>query len=138
MFNKVLVPVDVTMKKDTEKLLNTVKILTAGWTFEIHVATVVPMVSMPIVGSYFDKDFETESSAAAAKELASAVSGANIDAKKHVLAGTVYDAVIHLASKLDVDLIVIGAHQPELRHYLLGSNASRVVRHSKSSVLVLR
>ena len=138
MFNKVLVPVDVTMKKDTEKLLNTVKILTAGWTCEIHVATVVPMVSMPIVGSYFDKDFETESSAAAAKELASAVSGANIDATSHVLAGTVYDAVIHLASKLDVDLIVIGAHQPELRHYLLGSNASRMVRHSKSSVLVLR
>jgi nucleotide-binding universal stress UspA family protein len=93
---------------------------------------------MTIVGSYFDKDFESESSAAAAKDLASAVSDANIDAKKHVLAGAVYDAVIHLASKLDVDLIVIGAHQPELRHYLLGSNASRVVRHSKSSVLVLR
>ena len=61
MFNKVLVPVDVTMKKDTEKLLNTAKILTARWTCEIHVATIVPMVSMPIVGSYFDKDFETES-----------------------------------------------------------------------------
>ena len=55
MFNKVLVPVDVTMKKDTEKLLNAAKILTAGWTCEIHVATIVPMVSMPIVGSYFDQ-----------------------------------------------------------------------------------
>ena len=43
MFNKVLVPVDVTMKKDTEKLLNAAKILTAGWTCEIHVATIVPM-----------------------------------------------------------------------------------------------
>lgn len=62
MFNKVLIPIDVAVKKDTEKLLNATKILTAGWTCEIHVATVVQMVSMPIVGSYFDKGFETECS----------------------------------------------------------------------------
>ena len=51
MFNKILIPVDVTVQKDTAKLLNAAKILTAGWACEIHVATVVPMVSMPIVGS---------------------------------------------------------------------------------------
>ena len=138
MFKKVLIPVDVTVKEDAQKLLKAAKSLTAGWACEIHVATVVPTVSMPIVGSYFDKDFEAKSSAAAAQELASTVSGADIDAYEHVLAGTVYDAVIDKASKLGVDLILIGAHQPDLRDYLLGSNAARVVRHSKSSVLVLR
>lgn len=138
MFKKVLIPVDVTVKEDAQKLLKAAKSLTAGWACEIHVATVVPTVSMPIVGSYFDKDFEAKSSAAAAQELASTVSDADIDAYEHVLAGTVYDAVIDKASKLGVDLILIGAHQPDLRDYLLGSNAARVVRHSKSSVLVLR
>ena len=138
MFKKVLIPVDVTVAEDTQKLLKAAITLTAGWKCEIHVATVVPTVSMPIVGSYFDKDFEAESKAAAAKELALAVSDASIDAQQHVLAGTVYDTVIDIASKLDMDLILIGAHQPELRDYLLGSNAARVVRHSKCSVLVLR
>lgn len=138
MFKKVLIPVDVSVKEDTQKLLKAAKTLTAGWACEIHVATVVPTVSMPIVGSYFDKDFEAESNAAAARELSLAVSAANIDARKHILAGTVYDAVIGTASKLDADLILIGAHQPGLRDYLLGTNAARVVRHSTSSVLVLR
>lgn len=138
MFKKVLIPVDVTARADTQKLLKAAKTLTDGWACEIHVATVVPTVSMPIVGSYFDKDFEAESAAAAAKELTSAVADANIDAREHVFTGTVYDTVINMASKLDADLIVIGAHQPEVRDYLLGSNAARVVRHSKCSVLVLR
>ena len=40
--------------------------------------------------------------------------------------------------ELDSDLIVIGAHRPELRDYLLGPNAGRVVRHAKQSVLVVR
>lgn len=138
MFKKILVPVDVTVAEDARNLLQSAKTLTEGWDCEIHVITVVPTVSMPIVGSYFGKDFERESNAAAGKELALAVSDANIDAREHVLAGTVYDTVIAIASKLDVDLILIGAHQPELRDYLLGSNAARVVRHSKCSVLVLR
>lgn len=138
MFKRILVPVDVTVAEDAQKLLRSAKTLTAGWDCEIHVVTVVPTVSMPIVGSYFDKDFEKESNAAAAKELATAVNDTGLNAAQHVLTGTVYDAVIAKASKLNADLILIGAHQPDLRDYLLGSNAARVVRHSSSSVLVLR
>ena len=138
MFKRVLIPVDVTVAEDAKKLLEAAKKLTANWECELHVATVVPTVSMPIVGSYFDKDFEAESNAAASKELTEAISDAGIKAQQHVLTGTVYDAVIEKASGLDTDLILIGSHQPDLRDYLLGSNAARVVRHSRCSVLVLR
>ena len=89
-------------------------------------------------GSYFDEDVVDEGRKAVIETLAQALESEGLAAKQHVLSGTVYDRVIGLASKLDADLIVIGAHQPELRDYLLGSNAARVVRHSNRSVLVIR
>jgi len=138
MFKKILVPVEVAVKEDTRKLLQATKTLSEGWACERHVVTVTPNVGMAIVGSYFDEDFEAQGRNAAAEQLASAVAEVGLDATQHVLSGTVYDRVIELASTLDADLIVIGAHQPELRDYLLGSNAARVVRHSNRSVLVLR
>ena len=138
MFKKILVPVDVSVEGDTRKLLQKTKTLTQGWDCEIHVLTVIPNVGMPIVGSYFDEDVVDEGRKAVIETLAQALESEGLAAKQHVLSGTVYDRVIGLASKLDADLIVIGAHQPELRDYLLGSNAARVVRHSNRSVLVIR
>lgn len=138
MFKKILIPVDVAVPEDTQKLLSAAKTLTEGWSCDIHIVTVVSTVTMPIVGSFFDKNFEAESFAAAEKELAAAVAQSGLEGHQHVLSGTVYDSVISQASKLQADLIIIGAHQPELSDYLLGPNAARVVRHSKQSVLVLR
>jgi nucleotide-binding universal stress UspA family protein len=45
---------------------------------------------------------------------------------------------MRLADKLGCDAIVMAAHRPELRDYLLGPNAARVVRHANQSVLVVR
>jgi nucleotide-binding universal stress UspA family protein len=33
---------------------------------------------------------------------------------------------------------VIGSHRPSMAIYLIGSNAARIVRHAKCSVLVVR
>ena len=49
---------------------------------------------------------------------------------------TMAPLVARLAS--DDDLIVIGAHKPDFKDYLLGPNAARVVRHSHCSVHVVR
>lgn len=39
---------------------------------------------------------------------------------------------------LGADLIVMASQRPELKDYLLGPNAARVVRHAEQSVLVVR
>ncbi|WP_108259528.1 universal stress protein [Mangrovicoccus ximenensis] len=93
---------------------------------------------MAIVGAQLGKEFESKSLEAARAELSRALEAAGLEAQLHVLEGTVYDKVIRLAEELDVDLIMVGAHRPELKEYLLGSNASRLLRHSRKSVLVLR
>jgi nucleotide-binding universal stress UspA family protein len=43
-----------------------------------------------------------------------------------------------LAEKAGADLVVVGSHRPAMKDYLLGTNAARVVRHARCSVLVAR
>jgi len=138
MFKKVMIPVDVSVPQETQKLLSAAKTLTEGWDCTLDIVTVIPSVGMPIVGSYFDEQFEAQSTKAATEELGKAVAASGLHAKQHVASGRIYDTVISKARELNADLIVLGAHQPDLKDYLLGSNAARIVRHATQSVMVLR
>ena len=138
MFRSVLVPVDVTVPSDMKRLLAAAQDLVGKWEATVHVVSVVPDTGMAIVSAQFGADFEAQARAHAQHEVATALSEAGLGATVHILSGTVYDQVIRLADSLDVDLILVGAHRPELKDYLLGSNAARMLRHSKKSVLVLR
>ncbi len=138
MFKTVLIAVDVSVPEDTARLLRAAADLSEGWGADLHVVSVVPTVGMPIVGSFFGEDFERESQAAAADLLETAVEKAELTAAQHIATGRVYDCIIEKADDIGADLILVGAHQPEVSDFLLGSNAARVVRHSKASVLVLR
>jgi nucleotide-binding universal stress UspA family protein len=52
--------------------------------------------------------------------------------------GSVYGEVLAEAEAIGADLVVVGSHRPSMATYLLGSNASTIVRHARSSVLVVR
>ena len=51
---------------------------------------------------------------------------------------SIYAEILGIGEEAGVDLIVVGSHRPAMKDYLLGTNASRVVRHAKCSVLVAR
>ncbi|MFP7571086.1 universal stress protein [Marivita sp. S2033] len=138
MFDILLVPVDISLPDEAQKLLKNAKVFADKWDSDVHVVSVIPNVGMPIVGSYMEDGFEEKAKSEAESELSRQIETSGITAKSYVLKGTVYDRVIALANSLNVDLIMIGAHQPQLKDYLLGSNAARLVRHSAKSVLVLR
>jgi nucleotide-binding universal stress UspA family protein len=55
-----------------------------------------------------------------------------------VTMGSVYGDVLAEAENTATDLIVVGSHRPSMATYLIGSNAARIVRHAKCSVLVVR
>ena len=61
-----------------------------------------------------------------------------ISVQGHVAHGTIYDEIMKAANALKCDLIVMASHRPELKDYLLGPNAARVVRHARQSVFVVR
>ena len=56
----------------------------------------------------------------------------------HVATGRVYRGVLDVAEQVGADLIVMASHRPEMKDFLIGENAERVVRHARCSVLVVR
>jgi nucleotide-binding universal stress UspA family protein len=51
---------------------------------------------------------------------------------------TIYGEILRVAEEAQSDMIVVGSHRPAMKDYLLGTNAGRVVRHARCSVLVAR
>ena len=139
MARTILLPVDLTDDKTWRRALaEALEMLQGG---KLHVVTVMPDFGMSMVGSYFRKDYERDALRAVGAALTAWVEAnvpEEVDVHPHVLHGSIYDEILRAADKLAVDLIVIGSHRPELKDYLLGPNAARVVRHARQSVYVVR
>jgi nucleotide-binding universal stress UspA family protein len=62
----------------------------------------------------------------------------DIDVATLVGTGSIPGGIIDAAERTGADLIVLASHKPALKDYLLGANASRVVRTAPCSVFVVR
>lgn len=141
MFKKILAPIDLDHTSVNEVLLSSAEEMAKLYNAELHVITVIPNYSMSIVGSFFPKEHEKQALEAAKAALKEALSNRTAPAgglKGHVAHGTIYDEITKAADKLDCDLIIMASNRPELKDYLLGPNAARVVRHARQSVFVVR
>lgn len=142
MTKHILCAVDTSQKND-RAVLETADKLARLDGAKLDVVTVVPNFGVSLVGSYFDDNFQKQAvsdAKAFLKQRVIKVLGEERNSElRHVVAtGSIYEEILQLAEQTDADLIVIGAHKPDLREYLLGPNAARVVRHSNCSVYVVR
>ena len=141
MYNDILLPIDLDQPSSWIHALPQALKLCEMSGANLHVLTVVPDFGMSIVSQYFPEDYRKEAIANVMERLKDFVkqhvpSGVPV---QHVLGeGTVYDVILSIANKIHADLIVMGSHRPVLQDYLIGPNATRVVRHAKCSVLVVR
>jgi len=141
MYEKILLPIDLNDLTTGKKGLATAAALTRTFDAELHVLSVVPSFGMSIVGGFFPEGFEEKALAKIKLALGAFMDAelpADIEAVGHVAHGSIYEEILHASKSLGCDLIVIGAHRPELKDYLLGPNAARVVRHAPQSVMVVR
>lgn len=140
MNKRILVAVDLAETDTITRLLDVAERLATLDSAELHVLSVIPSYSMPIVGSYFPKEQEAEVLEAARKALQEKLKSRDFAGtlKGHIAHGTIYDEIMRVADKLECDLIVMASHRPEFKDYLLGPNAARVVRHAHQSVYVVR
>lgn len=140
MYKDILLPVDIVRDRSRKSLDIAVEYCQAfGST--LHVMTVVPDSGLAMVNQYFNKDTSNEVIDSANEQLHDFVKQNvpdDISVQHIVTLGNVYESIITTARKINADLIVMSAHRPELKDYLLGPNAARVVRHSDKSVLVVR
>ncbi|MCA8882945.1 MAG: universal stress protein [Rhodobacteraceae bacterium] len=109
----------------------------------LDVITVVPDMAGPMIGAYFSPELHDRIIADAQQaltDLVDATLGAGADDRtRHIVAsGTVHDEILRVAEAEHAQVIIIGAHRPALRDYLLGPSAAHVVRHSNCSVFVVR
>ncbi|WP_298908186.1 universal stress protein [uncultured Aliiroseovarius sp.] len=143
MTQTILCAVDINRADAENSVLKTAAELAEMRGAQLDVITVVPDFGMSVVGAYFQdhhvKSAQTDASDLLKKMTAKTL-GAEADAKlRHIVAvGSVYEEVLRAAELGNADLIVLGAHRPDLKDYLLGPNAARVVRHSTCSVYVVR
>jgi nucleotide-binding universal stress UspA family protein len=61
-----------------------------------------------------------------------------VPTQRIIAEGKIYREILKAAQTVPADLIVMGSHHPELKDYLLGPNAAKVMRHADCSVLVVR
>ena len=141
MYKDILLAIDLTDDSSWNKALPTAIEYCQGFGATLHMLSVVPDFGMTVVGQYFPKDFEKQAVGAARKELHT-LSERHVPAgfeDKHLIAyGGIYEEILAAARTIKCDLIVTAAQRPELKDYLLGPNAARVVRHADCSVLVVR
>jgi len=140
MPKNILLPIDLSDSVSCTKALTAALKLVETKT-TLHVVSVLPKFRYAQVAGYFSADFEKKALKRLGDDLRAWVTAnvpEEVTVKPHVLHGTVYHEVLSAANKLKADLIVLGAHRPELKDYFLGPNAARIVRHAKQSVYVVR
>ena len=141
MYSNILLPIDLNQESSWTQALPIALAHCKSFGARLHVMTVIPDFGMPIVAGYFPEDFAKKALAEGKKHLDALVKEKvppEISVDAIVRQGTVYEVILAVAKGIDADLIVMASHRPELKDYLLGPNAARVVRHANQSVLVVR
>jgi nucleotide-binding universal stress UspA family protein len=140
MFKTILVAIDIEHGDHNRRVLSAAKAIADANGADVHLLNVVA-AAPAIVSQFLHENYEQMASGQAKQALAALESDLDLKAGKvasSIRFGTVYDEVIAAAETVGADLIVTGSHKPNVSDYLLGSNASRVVRHAACSVLVVR
>ncbi len=141
MFENILLSIDLNEENSWKKALPTAVEYAKAFGSALHVAAVVPDFGLAIVGGFFPDNFEEKALAEFGEKLKAFCQEhvpADVKVKPVVGHGRVYEEILKIAGETGTDLIVMGARRPELKDYLLGPNAARVVRHADCSVLVVR
>jgi nucleotide-binding universal stress UspA family protein len=123
MYSTIIVPTDFLDEEATiRSLTKAEKLSDSGRIILLHVLEAVPyLVSMT------------------RETMDQWIKKSGVDAEVEVRHdGSSYHNIIESAKEHKADLILINSHTPRLQDYLLGSTASKVVRHAQCSVLVDR
>ena len=138
-FEKILVPVDLGHDSSWREALPTAIDQAQHAGAKLHIVTVIP--EEPPQLAWLPDDYSERMIAYAKPKLDKLVEAhvpADVKVEQHVRQGSVYKEVVEFAQEQGIDLIIVASHRPELKDYLLGPNAARVVRHVECSVMVVR
>ena len=137
----ILCAIDLTHPDTEVKLLRMAAELARFHGATLSVVTVVPDYGMSIVGSYFKDGAMKAAIEAANTRLHEFVQQhlPDFGPVQHIVeVGTVYEKILDAIGVARADLVIVGAHRPELLDRLQGPNSARVARNAPCSVLIVR
>ncbi len=149
MFNKILVPVDLStddarenaIKNTTKKLCQTANDLAVKYAGEIRLMSVIPDYGMPLVASYFPDDAQDKLKQEMMQKLEKlAKDYFNVKLSIHLDQGKRIREVLNEIENYQPDLVMIGCRPKQLRggSHILGSFASGISNRASCSVMIVR
>ncbi|MBL4614435.1 MAG: universal stress protein [Magnetovibrio sp.] len=141
MYKDILLPIDLNDEGSWQKALPVALNFVRASTGTLHVLSVVPDFGMSIVGQFFPEGYEKkvgEKVLASLKEFVKNHIPDDIQTHHIIGEGKVYKVILNMAEKIDADMVVVSSGRDDLKDFLLGPNAARVVRHANCSVMVVR
>lgn len=135
MYKNILVGVDLTHTEKAGAMLKAAQ--SFGKDAQITLINVIEDIPT-YVAAELPKGMVAEMKEKANSELSALAKSFGTSANVEIASGRPANALLDKAKALGSDLIIIASHQPGVQDYLLGSTASRVVRHAHCSVLVMR
>lgn len=140
MFKRVLLAVDLDEPGSWARALPAAVDVCASSGARLYVTTVAPELGTQ-VAPFFAPDANERLLQSAQDRLRNFVAehiASELDAGALVAQGSIHREIVNTARNIDADLIVLAAHKPGVRDYLLGANAAQVARHFERSVLLVR
>ena len=144
MLRKLLVPIDLVEPEFVKRATEEAQKLAKPFDSEVrlvNVQSLIPIAFLDYVPEDFDRGLESNVRKALDGEMAKLAEKINLPPDRVssvVLFGPVHDRILEEAESWGADLIVISSHRPGMERFLIGSNASAIVKRAKCSVLVLR
>lgn len=139
MYTSILVPIDLGESSSWSKAVPTAVALARCFSARLTMATIVEDKVAAREAQWSSIGYREMLSSASARLglLADELRG-DSPMETRVGTGSIGRGILDLAEQVQADLIVLASHRPEMKDWLIGANASRVVRHARCSVLVVR
>ncbi len=145
MYKKILVPIDLLEDDLNLVIIKHVEELAKLGKSEIHFLSVIPSLELffgievaILPESHKDSAQRSILAMRALEEVIKDIKIADDRISCQIGIGSAKDEILDYAEEINADLIVVGPHHPSTSTYLLGSTASAIVRHAKTSVFVIR
>jgi len=141
MYKNILLAIDLDDEASCRKPLLSAVELARKFGARLHVLTVVREVEAMLQARAATLAYEVIASDLENRMAALIRPASASDLEPNILithGASIYAEILGVAEEAGADLIVVGSHRLAMRDYLLGTNASRVVRHASCSVLVAR
>ena len=137
MYSSILTAVDVDQPGSWAKALPASIALARCFAARVTLCTVVPDAEAELEAEWSAAGYRQMIQVAEAK-LKNLAAEHDIEMATEAGTGSIWAGIIDSAERVGADLIVLASHKPAMKDYLLGANASRVVRAASCSVLVVR